>query len=147
MEQSFHTLLYRAFHAQRNYLRRFLSDIGLGAGQPKLLDYLAVHGPCMQQQLADYFEIDAAAVSRMVASMQKGGFIVQKTDENSRRRNYIELTEKGRQATVIWEAHYKEIQDIMLQGFSEQEQEQLADYLNRLYQNVRTWKEEHPCKT
>ena len=144
MEQSFHMLLYRAFHAQRNYLRPYLSEIGLGAGQPTLLNYLAVHGPCMQQQLADYFEIDAAAVSRMVTSLQKGGFIVQRTDENSRRRNYIELTEAGRQANEMWQVHCREIQDIMLQGFTRQEQEQFAEHLRRVYQNVRNWREEHP---
>ena len=41
MERMFHILLYRAFHAQRNYLRPCFQEIGLGAGQPKLLGYLS----------------------------------------------------------------------------------------------------------
>ena len=40
MESSLHILLYRAFHAQRNYLRPSLQALGLGTGQPKLLAYL-----------------------------------------------------------------------------------------------------------
>ena len=39
MERTFHMLLYRAFHAQRNYLRPCLGEAGLEVGQPKLLEY------------------------------------------------------------------------------------------------------------
>ena len=37
MEQTFHMLLYRAFHAQRGALRPALGELGLGGGQPQLL--------------------------------------------------------------------------------------------------------------
>ena len=69
MEHSLHILLYRAFHAQRNYLRPSLQELGLGSGQPKLLAYLAARGPCHQRQLADYFDVYPANVSRMVDSL------------------------------------------------------------------------------
>ena len=51
MERTFHMLLYRAFHAQRNILRPYMRALGLGAGQPKLIAYLAEHGPCRQSEL------------------------------------------------------------------------------------------------
>ena len=98
MERTFHMLLYRAFHAQRNYLRPCFGRVGLGAGQPKLLVYLNSHGPCRQKELADYFEIDPAAVSRMIDALERGGFVVRRRDESSRRGDLAELTEKGRQA-------------------------------------------------
>ena len=44
----------------------------------------------------------------------------------------------------MWQVHCREIQDIMLQGFTRQEQEQFAEHLRRVYQNVRNWREEHP---
>ena len=78
MERTFHMLLYRAFHAQRSYLRPCLGEIGLVVGQPKLITYLACHGPCGQRELAEYFEVDSAAVSRMVDSLEKGGFITRR---------------------------------------------------------------------
>ena len=71
MEPTFHLLLYRAFHAQRSYLYPRLRELGLGPGQPKLLEYLGSHGPCAQRELAEYFEIDPAAVSRMLDTLQK----------------------------------------------------------------------------
>ena len=85
METTFHLLLYRAFHMQRSYLRPCLREIGLGSGQPKLLSYIAAHPNCRPKELADYFEIDPAAVSRMLDTMEKSGFIVRRADDRNRR--------------------------------------------------------------
>lgn len=49
MERRFHMKIFRLFHAQRAELRPMGAALGLGAGQPKLLNYLSVHGSCMQK--------------------------------------------------------------------------------------------------
>ena len=145
MEQTFHMLLYRAFHAQSHYLRRCLGEIGLEIGQPKLMTYLETHGPCRQCELADYFEIDSAAVSRMLDSLEKGGFITRKIDEENRRSNLIALTERGRQAQRKWQDHCRDMENKMLRVFCEEERACFADYLFRAYQNFRAGKEEETC--
>lgn len=137
LERTFHMLLYRAFHAQRNYLRPYLGEIGLGTGQPKLLSYLAANSPCRQRELAEYFEVDRAAVSRMLDSLERGGFVTREADANNRRADAVQLTEKGRKANVAWETYCHTIEQKMLRGFTQQEQEQFADYLFRAYQNLR----------
>ena len=147
MDQTFHMLLYRAFHAQRNYLRPCLNQIGLEIGQPKLITYLANHGPCRQRELAEYFEIDSAAVSRMLDSLEKGGFVIRRMDEESRRSNVIDLTEKGRQACQEWRGHCRDMENIMLSDFSDEEKARFADYLSRVYQNFRNRKKEDACGT
>lgn len=145
MERTFHMLLYRAFHAQRNYLRPCFGRIGLGAGQPKLLIYLQQHGPCRQKQLAEYFEIDPAAVSRMVDSLQKGQFVRRQQDTASRRSDLVELTEKGQQAVADWKSFCAQEEALMLKGFTQQERAQFADYLVRAYQNLREYKGADEC--
>ena len=137
MEKTFHMLVYRAFHAQRNYLRGCLGKVGLGSGQPKLLGYLAQNGPSCQRQIADYFEIDPAAVSRMLDSLCKSGFVSRRVDEKNRRADVLELTEKGRQAHTHWKEQCAQAEQVMLQGFSDAEQEQFADFLTRAYQNFK----------
>ena len=145
MERTFHMLLYRAFHAQRKYLRRCMAEIGLGAGQPKLISYLAAHGPCRQREMADYFEVDPAAVSRMLEPLQKGGFVTRRTDEQSRRCDLVEITPKGRLANEAWQQRCREMESVMLRDFPPGERERFAAYLARAYQNLRAWEEEHPC--
>ena len=49
MERRFHMKIFRLFHAQRAELRPMGAALGLGAGQPKLLNYLSVHGSCMRR--------------------------------------------------------------------------------------------------
>lgn len=145
MERTFHMLLYRAFHAQRNYLRPCLSEVGLEVGQPKLLEYLASHGPCPQRELADYFEIDSAAVSRMLDALEKGRFVIRRQNEQSRRSNLVELTAKGRRANQLWQARCREMEQNMLRGFTPEEKAQFADYLARAYQNFHA-EGESPCR-
>ncbi|HJD23384.1 MAG TPA: MarR family transcriptional regulator [Firmicutes bacterium] len=137
MEKTFHLLLYRAFHAQRSYLRPFVGELGLGSGQPKIIAYLAAHGPCRQRQLADYFEIDPAAVSRMLDALDKGGFLTRQVDQTNRRADIVELTQKGRDASKAWQGHCREEEELMLEGFTPEEREQFAQYLTRAYHNLR----------
>lgn len=145
MEKTFHMLLYRAFHAERNRLRPYLSQIGLEVGQPKLLGYLADNGACQQSQLADHFDIDSAAVSRTLDTLERGGFLMRQPNVQSRRCNLVELTPKGREAHRQWQRHCLEIQQIMLAGFSPEEQAQFADFLSRVYHNFRSEQEGDSC--
>ena len=146
MQESMHMLLYRAFHAQRNILLPYMRALGLGAGQPKLIAYLAAHGPCRQQELADYFEIDRAAISRMAESLQKGGFIAISADESNRRRNLLTVTDRGLKAAEAWMAKRAQVEEIMLRGFSPEEREAFSAYLTRALKNYVDWREEHPCE-
>lgn len=139
MEHTFHMLIYRAFHAQRSYLRPQLDQIGLGAGQPKLLAYLDTHRSCTQRELADYFEIDPAAVSRMTDSLERGGFITRTSCENNRRCGMVGLTDKGSEANRRWQVSCRTMERRMLDGFTEEEQTQFADYLSRAYQNLKSF--------
>ena len=141
MERMFHMLLYRAFHAQRAYLRSGLGDIGLGAGQPKLLSYLAEKGPCSQREMADYFEVDPAAVSRMLESLERGGFIRRQRDENSRRRGLVEITDAGQVALAAWRERCRQLEERMLADFTPEERTQFADFLSRAYRNLRDGEE------
>ncbi len=136
MERSFHILLYRAFHAQRNYLRPSLVALGLGAGQPKVLAFLAARGPQSQREIADYFDVDPANISRMVESLERGGFVRRQADARDKRRDRVAVTEAGRSASAQWQARCRELEARMLRGFTPDEREAFAGYLARAYQNL-----------
>ncbi len=138
MEKKFYLMMYRAYHAQRNYLRPHISKIGLGTGQPKILSYLAQRGPCGQREIADYFEIDPATVCRMIDLMQKNGMISIQPGESDRRSDVVTLTEKGQSAEKEWQRCCSEEEKTMLAGFSPEEKKQFADFLVRSYRNLRS---------
>lgn len=137
MERTFHMLLYRAFHAQHSALRPCLARLGLGTGQPKILGYLSRNGASSQRQLADYYDVDPAAVCRMLDSLQKGGFVSRRPDDTDKRRDLVELTTAGREAYRRWQDCCQDMEERMLDGFTQEERERFSRYLIRAYRNLK----------
>jgi DNA-binding MarR family transcriptional regulator len=137
MEQTLHMLLYRAFHAQRGELRPSLNRLGLGTGQPRILGYLVRNGAASQKELADYSEVDPSAISRMLESMQKGGFITRKASENDKRSGVVDITELGRKAYAEWRNDCDIVEERMLKGFNDEEKAELMSLLKRVYTNLK----------
>ena len=152
MEYAIHTLLVRTAHAQQNYLRPYLKKLGLSPGQPKVLRCLTALGPCSQKTLADYCEVDPAAICRMLDSMERDGFLRRQPSKTDRRSGEVVLTDKGQDTFTRWEAQCMTLQDAMLRGFTVEERRQLADFLARAYENVggrmlSSGEEESSCRT
>lgn len=133
--EDMHMLLYRAYHAQTNYLRPRMAQLGLGPGQPKLLAYLAVHGTSTQHEMATYFEVDDAAISRMLDLLRQAG-LVRTARGQDRRTKTVELTTTGHGALAAWDNVCDSEQDVMLAGLSAEEQATLAALLERVHANL-----------
>ena len=114
-----------------------LTELGLGRGQPRILTYLLDHGSGTQNEIANYFEVDPASVSRMVETLRKNGFITRTAIEDCRRSNKLELTDKGKSTAEIWREKYRALESKLLAGFSEEEKHQLEELLQRVLDNAR----------
>lgn len=136
-EDDFHLRLYRAFHAQRTFLRAGHRQTGLGAGQPKLLAYIARHPACTQRELAAYYDLDAAGVSRMLDGLERSGSITVAPDPADRRAKHLRATPAGERSLVIWQGHCEQLEREMLAGFSPEERTAFAGFLERVYLNLR----------
>lgn len=136
MEYRIHILLFRTAHLQENRLRPSLAKIGLSHGQPKVLRCLRQLGPCSQRTLAEYCEVDPAAICRMLDNMERNGLLLRQPSQTDRRTDEIRLTQKGSQALDRWEETCDAYEDQLLQGFSEEEKQQLQQFLARAYRNV-----------
>ena len=136
MRYAIHTLLSRTAHAQRNFLRPHLKELGLSPGQPKALRELAALGPLSQRELAECCDVDPSAISRMVDSLERGGFLSRKPAPQDRRSGRVEISGRARHALEDWDARCRVIEEQMLRGFTEEEREQLAGFLERAYRNV-----------
>lgn len=130
-----HMLLYRALHAQRACLKAAMCDLGLAFGQPKFLSYLAANGSATQRELADYFLVDPAAVSRALDALERGGFLTT-APADDRRTKTIALTERGREVAATWDLCCDEVDEAALAGFSPEERATYADLLARVRANL-----------
>ena len=136
-EDDFHLRLYRAFHAQRSFLRAGHHETGLGYGQPKLLAYIDRHPTCTQRDLAVYYNLDAAGVCRMLDSLERSGFISSAPDPQDRRAKHLRVTSAGKRSLAIWRQHCDQLEREMLAGFSAEERALFAEFLERAYLNLK----------
>ncbi len=135
----FRMLLYRAAHAQRQLLHPFMASVGLGTGQPKLLSYLAERGAAAQCELASYFELDPAGVSRMLDALERRGFVSISQGAGDRRSKVVEATPEGVRVARAWNAACREEVEAMLGGFDDAERAAFAGYLRRAHANLRAY--------
>jgi DNA-binding MarR family transcriptional regulator len=83
-----------AHHALLNVFSR---KIGMTSARLALLRILAVSGPEMLgvMEIARRLGINAAAVTRQIKEMEKGGLVERVSDPRDGRRGYVRLTEPG----------------------------------------------------
>ena len=136
MALSLHQLLFRTFHRQENTLQAVRDELGLGRGQPKILTFLRTNGASTQNDIASYFSVDPASISRMTETLRQNGFLLRTQVEDCRRTNRLELTEKGLKAAERWSNECAALEEKMLQGFSPEEAETLRTLLARLLENM-----------
>ena len=77
-------------------------------------------------------------------SLQKGGFVTRRADEQDKRRDLIALTPAGEAAYEAWQERCRAMEERMLAGFTPEERAHFADYLGRAYRNLKTERGEEP---
>ena len=109
---------------------------GIAYGYRKLLKCLA-HGEEMPQlRLIELANLTPATVSTSMAKLEAAGVVARRFDPTDKRKYYVKLTSLGR---ARWEAIQKrsdELGSIMLEGISREEQEKLAEMLEKMLDNL-----------
>ena len=137
VELPFNLLILKVYHAQKNRVRPVMGAIGLSPGQPKVLTFLALHGPCLQKELAASCDIEAATVSKLLHSLEELELIERNGRPGDRRAAEITLTPAGRELFENEIAgRIGEINATSLSGFSESERAQFISFLKRMYRNL-----------
>ena len=75
-------------------------------------------------------------ISLLRKALKKAGYIVQKSREEDSRRNFVELTEKGRHLVEESCEYFDTVDQQMYQGFTEDKKRNLCEYLDRIYSNM-----------
>lgn len=136
MKLSFHFMLLKAFHAERRQIRKDMERYELSPGQPKVLRYIAAHEHCMLKDIAVACDVECATVSKIMNALEEKGMLTRQTAQHNKRALCLSITPKGNHALQQWNKHCEEVEQRSLQGFSEAEKKQFADFLKRMYENL-----------
>lgn len=126
----------------RRMLECSLEGTGIHRAQHRLLMTLAKNSFASQVELARYLEVSAATIAVSLKALKKAGYITQKIREEDNRRNFVELTDKGRVLVEESCEFFDTVDQQMYQGFSPEEKRRLCDYLSRIYRNLERLKKE-----
>ena len=135
--KTLHRAFIKTIKAHRKTCDHHFNEIGMTAGQPKILDYLARHSGCSQKELSQNCHIEPATTTSILSALERQGLIYREANQQDRRILNVYLTEEGIRRQKQVRMIFEQIDDQCFDGFSEQERQQTIDYLNRIYENLR----------
>lgn len=103
--------------------------------QKFLTIFLNITG-AIQKEIAFGCHIEPASLTSVLNGMEKKGLIKREMQNGNRRSQYVYMTEKGRKLSEIIKSQFEKIEDDALNGFSEDEVQQLLEYLKKIYINL-----------
>ncbi|MDO4492902.1 MAG: MarR family transcriptional regulator [Clostridia bacterium] len=121
---------------RRALLRKKAFAVGLHDGQLPLLEAITQMPGSTQQELSESLLVSAASIALSAKRLERAGLICRETDETNRRRNKLSVTEEGAAVAAKHRDQLNEADSAMLRGFSERELTQLAEYLDRMLDNI-----------
>ncbi len=100
------------------------------------LSLICLQGPLRMGELADAMHITPASTTRAVNCLVEKGLAVRTRDDEDQRSIQVEATDAGRARYEQISARIQSGLTLMLSEFSEVEQVQLAEYLERFVDSI-----------
>jgi DNA-binding MarR family transcriptional regulator len=100
------------------------------------LSLVCLQGPLRMGELADAMHITPASTTRAVNCLVDKGLVDRVRDDEDQRSIQVEATEEGRERYAQISARIQSGLTLMLSEFSEEEQLQMADYLERFVASI-----------
>ena len=126
-------LLYAMIKSRSNDLKELHSD--LQHSEFVVLKILSIVGGASQSQLAGIMVKERAGISRLVASLEKKGYVSRKPLNGS--TNYVTLTEKGEEYIPMIKDLSEKLEERAFKGFTPKSRETVLKYLHRIYNNFK----------
>ena len=114
-----------------------LSSMDLTFSQGHIMGYLShCETPPCAKDIEDRFHLSHPTVSGLLARLEKKEFIALRPDPEDRRRKLVYILPKGQQCNKTMAAVIRRGDERLLAGFSEEEEAQFRQYLQRAMQNL-----------
>ena len=116
--------------------------------QGKVLWYLHKHSgeEITLRDVERFLDCSHATVSGLVARLVEKGLVAVEQSETDRRAKTIKPTEKELRNFRAMQEHRNQMEELLVESFSQEEREQLLGYLKRIYVNVSGGEECYKCR-
>lgn len=144
-EKCSYSLLFKQLSiAFENNLQREAAQYGLTAAQANILIFLSkVDHQVNQRELESYFHLSNPTVTGLMKRMEAKGFIRREVSREDGRAKYIILTEKAMEISSEVQQNMAQMEQKVVQGMAETEQEQFHALLLQALKNIYVCRERH----
>ena len=129
-------LLFRIEMVRKGAIQPSWNEMGLIAGQPRVLSELLEKDRMSQVELAQACFIEPATLSRALDKLESAGYLSRRQNPKSRRSFLICLTAKGKEAAERVREMFRLSEDRMFESFTEEELDCLIRLMGKVYINL-----------
>ncbi|MET0587360.1 MAG: MarR family transcriptional regulator [Novosphingobium sp.] len=120
----------------RNIFDRKVGDLGVTRSQWQMIVVVARKPGVTQRTIAEALEISEASAGRLIDRLCAEGLLERRERDDDRRARAVYITEKA-EPLLAKLAEIAEVnEERLFRGFSEEELDNLQDYLDRMYNNA-----------
>lgn len=129
---SLHYLLMLSHSLLNRRILDEAAELGLSPGQPKVLEYLHLHGTQNQRSIAEYCRIEPATVGSILSRMEEAGLVERRQKNGDRRALYVSLTPAGETAADAIAAVFDRADQQAVSRMTEAEAAQMTALLEKV---------------
>lgn len=129
-------LYARTGKKRRKLIERELSITNVYRAQHQILMMLSKDNGISQTEIAKEQDCSTAAVAVSLKKLEQGGYIKRVVNQEDNRFNEVAITEKGNAVVKQSIDIFLKCDELMFEGFSEQELDELEGYLERIRTNL-----------
>lgn len=127
-------LLYQTTRAISQGVNQVLTEYGLYSSEWSIIVAIKEIGPISQIGLANYLNIEPAAISKTVVKLERKGFI-EREYGNDKREKKVFLTDKALNQYAVWEKAIDNHRQSILADLTGEKQDELYVMLDSIYSN------------
>lgn len=117
-------------------MHRELEAIGVKKGYHHILMHLSRKDGKTQLELTKDTHFRASTISVALQKMEKDGLVERRADAKDARQINVFLTDKGRDLDKQVQERFGKMEQVLLQGFSKEEEETLKTLLIKMRNNI-----------
>ena len=137
MTQPFMKQLGEVWRCANLYRTAQYAALGIGSYQDSYLLHICREPGIPQDRLAEVIYVNKSNVARQLASLEEKGFITRTPDPQDRRSLLVYPTQKATDALPAIQKVHRAWNEMVLEGFGEEERRLVADFARRLSENAK----------
>ncbi|WP_164509330.1 MarR family winged helix-turn-helix transcriptional regulator [Companilactobacillus jidongensis] len=121
---------------RKRIISAFLKGKDLNLADCIIMMIVTKHPGYNQEKIGEVTLFDGAIIARSLKKLEKQGFVTREVDVNNRRRKIVQITEAGKEFGNKLRESFKDSNEIIYSGLTEDELKQLGVIMAKVYANL-----------